>query len=101
VKITARGRHRLLYGTREVDLSRVEQLVDPAQVRAIGHLIYRYATHHGTGPSFTEGLADLFADIEVAGLDLLISYREGTLALPRPHELAAALNRMRGMQWLG
>ena len=100
VKIAARGRDRLLYGTREIDLSRVEQLVNPAQARAIGHLIHRYATHHGDAPTLTEGLADLYAELAETGLTPLTPYREGTLALPRPHEVAAALNRMRGVQWL-
>jgi len=100
VKIAARDRDRLLYGTHEIDLSRVEQLVDPAQARAIGHLIHHYATHHGDAPTLTEGLADLYAEIDETGLDPLTPYREGTLALPRLHEVAAALNRMRGVQWL-
>ncbi len=100
VKIAARGRDRLLYGTHEVDLSRVEQLVETAQVRCIGHLIHYYATHHGDAPTLTDGLAALFADIEAHGLDPLTPYREGTLALPRPHEVAACLNRMRGVTWI-
>lgn len=100
VKIAARDRDRLLYGTREVDLSRVEQLVETAQVRCIGRLIYRYATHHGDAPILTEGLAALFADIDEHGLDPLTPYREGTLALPRLHEVAATLNRMREVKWI-
>ncbi|RMF80532.1 MAG: hypothetical protein D6739_10170, partial [Nitrospirae bacterium] len=100
VKIAARGRERLLYGRREVDLARVEQIVEEAQVRAIGHLIHRYAERHAHHPTLEAGLAACFAEVEEAGPDGLTRGRRGDLALPRPYEVAAALNRMRQVAWL-
>ncbi len=99
IKIAARGCDRLLYGTQEVELGAAEQIVEPAQVCAIGHLIHRYATHHASAPTLAEGLGALFAEVEKIGLDGLLAYRSGTLALPRPHEVAATLDRMRGVRW--
>ena len=77
----------------------MEQIVESAQVRAIGHLIHRYATRHAGAPTLAAGLEALFAEVQESGLDTLLPHRQGTLALPRPLEVAAALNRMRGVRW--
>ena len=95
VKIRCRGEHRLLYGHREIDLSRVEQLIDTGQTRAIGLLLHycagRYLPHHDLITSLRLGLAD----VEQHGLDVIAPFRCGDLALPRLYELAAAANRLR------
>ena len=100
VKISTRGRFSLLYGRHTVDLSKVEQLIDAGQTRAIGWLIHYYGLHHADGsPSLVEGLRAALANIEERGLDTLPPWKTGNLAMPRLQELAAAVNRMRGLQW--
>jgi predicted ABC-class ATPase len=100
VKVAAKGRERLIYGERAVDLSKVEQLVDAGQTRAIGWLILRYAQHHAAGSrNLVEGLQAALREAETQGLDILLPWKVGNLAMPRLLELAAALNRMRGLTW--
>lgn len=98
-KIDAKRLDTLLYGTHEIDLSKVEQLVDMGQVRAIGWLIHYYATHCVDSSGLMEGLAEIYARIEREGLDIIAPYKVGNLALPRLHEVAAAINRIRGGAW--
>jgi len=100
VKIAAKGRELLIYGEHAVDLSKVEQLVDPGQTRAIGWLILRYAQHHAEGSgNLIEGLQAALREADALGLDILLPWKVGNLAMPRLLELAAAVNRMRGPAW--
>ncbi len=95
-QIDAQGTHCLIYGEHEIDLTRIEQLVDVAQTRAIGLLILYYAKHyHRAFPNMIDGIKHALKDIEQRSLDILSPYRIGTLALPRAHEVAAAINRIR------
>jgi predicted ABC-class ATPase len=99
-KISARSLSRLQYGRHVLDLSRVEQIVDKAQTRAIGWLIHYYAQHYAErSASALEGLRAVLVEIEERGLDVLVPWKTGNLAMPRLQELAAALNRMRGLEW--
>ncbi|MDH5527646.1 MAG: ABC-ATPase domain-containing protein [Nitrospirota bacterium] len=95
VKITARDRDTLEYGTHTIDLSRVEQVADVAQTRAIGWLLHRYFENYADGGIATEGLAAPLADLQENGFDGLTPWPMGDLAAPRLFELAAALNRVR------
>jgi predicted ABC-class ATPase len=95
-KIQAFALRGLRYGDAEIDLSGVEQLVNPGQVRAIGYLIRDYVTR--IAPHQTDlmaGLREAMRDAEELGLDALQEYISGDLAMPRLHEFAAALNRFR------
>jgi predicted ABC-class ATPase len=99
VSIDAQGRAVLgdvvlRYGEQRVDLSRVAQIADVAQVRAIGHLIHRWHTRHMDAPDPIAGLKAALAEAE-DDLDVLSPWPVGDLALPRLQELAAALGRMR------
>ena len=95
VKIDAADVETLNYGEHRVDLSSVEQLVDIAQTRAIGLLIHYYAVNYASASSLAEGLRLALEDVDEMGLDVLSPYKVGNLALPRIHELAAAVNRIR------
>lgn len=100
VKIDIRGLNTLLYGEHQIDLSLVEQLVDFGQTRSIGMMIHYYATHHAKHcTDLIEGLQKTIHDVTHEGLDSLSPYKVGNLALPRLHELAAAINRIREGQW--
>ncbi len=96
VKIDARDLHSILYGEHLSDLTRVEQLVDTGQTRAIGLMIHCYATRYADkSGSLMEGINRLFEDLDEKGLDILSPWKVGNLALPRPFEVAAAINRIR------
>jgi len=87
---------RLSYGHWDIDLEQVAQLLDRGQTLAIGYFINYYATHyHNHSQTLEEGLALALAEVEKKGLDILTPWIMGGLALPRLHELAAAVNRMR------
>ena len=99
VKIDTRGKHHLLYGEHQIDLSHLEQLIDTGQTRSIGLLIHYYAQHHAEHhDSLANGLATALADARQHGLDIFSEHKVGNLALPRLHELAAAINRIRVAQ---
>jgi predicted ABC-class ATPase len=96
VKIDGRGRDGLRYGAHDIDLGRVEQVADAAQVRAVGRLMHLWATRHADpARTVTEGLKGALDEVETEGLDVLTPWPVGDLARPRLFELAAALNRLR------
>lgn len=94
VSIEARGVDTLLYGEHEIDLSKVEQLIDIGQTRAIGLIMHWYASNYADS-SLGEGLKLALKEVEEKGLDILSLWKTGELALPRLHEVAAAIHRMR------
>jgi len=100
-KIQAFDTRRLRYGSGEVDVSKVEQLADNAQLLAIGFLI-RYYHERISEMLVSEGLVDdlrqLLKEVEQQGLDSITPYITGTLAMPRIQELAATINRMRSLK---
>ena len=96
ISIEARGIDTLLYGWHEIDLSKVEQLIDIGQTRAIGLMIHYYEQHYAhQANSLYDGLDMVLSDIEEQGIDILSIWKTGTLALPRLHEIAAAIHRIR------
>jgi predicted ABC-class ATPase len=90
---------RILFGGEEVDLSAVEQLVEPAQARAIAHAI-AWAREHAFDEATGIGAAvnAIAARVSAEGLDLVQREPTGELASFRAHELAAALNRIRSLR---
>jgi predicted ABC-class ATPase len=99
VKISARGVKTILFGTSDIDMTAVEQLVDPSQLNAIGQALYyarqRYMDGRRTLPHILDAV---MADLDRQGLDVLDQRPVGDLARFRPYELAAALNRLRTLQ---
>jgi len=96
VKITARGVRMLLFGRNEIDLTAVEQLVDPSQMRSIGDAIaYAKSSYMNGRRTLREIMELVMEDIENKGLDVLAPFPVGDYALPRKFEIAAALNRLR------
>ena len=87
----------LTLGGEEIDLSLVSQLVDPAQVRAIGGALVA-ARDRGIldGRRTVAEVAHALRDwLEEEGLSVLPGE---DLAAFRPHEWAAALNRLRSLR---
>jgi predicted ABC-class ATPase len=96
VKILVREQRLLEYGCKRIDLAKVEQLIDAGQTEAIGRLL-DYCQQQN--PTQTDGLLAslraVLAEVEHDGLDILLPWKAGHLALPRLYELLAAANRVR------
>jgi predicted ABC-class ATPase len=90
------GTRTLLFGVEEIDLSSVEQLVHPSQVRSIGAAL---ALIRGLGPGPLPELLDRVERlIAHNGLDALCDYTLGSFGEFRRQELAATLNRLRKLR---
>ena len=90
VKIDVKGLKALLFGRTLIDLS---------QTRSIGYIIHYVAKHTlNTTTSLTEAINQVFDDLSKNGLDVLLPFRVGNLALPRPLEVIQAINRMRTLK---
>ncbi len=99
VKISAKGLYTIQYGTQNISLSFVEQLVDFSQTRAIGDIIYYLYRKGYFGGDYTlhQAVSAVLEEIGRGGMEVLSPFGEqhpGELALPRAYEIAAAINRM-------
>lgn len=84
------------FGEATMDLSAVEQLVHPAQARAIAAALVYARDRYMDGKRSLREVQDLvLRDVAEKGLDVLDPRRAGDLAAFRGHELVAALNRLR------
>lgn len=99
-KVEAKGRNTILYGTRTIDLSASEQLIDPSQTRAIAMML-RWISKRADGQtSLREWIETGLAEVEANGLEILSSHQTD-MALPRKYEIAQAVNRLRSLQMKG
>ncbi|MCX7622846.1 MAG: ABC-ATPase domain-containing protein [Thermomicrobium sp.] len=101
-RVKAYGTEEVAFGYESIDLSHVEQIVDPSQTRAIG-LALVFALERGLidGRRSLAAILDaLDATMDRDGLDVLSPFRghPGDFARPRRFELAAALNRLRTLE---
>ncbi|MCW8859174.1 MAG: ABC-ATPase domain-containing protein [Deltaproteobacteria bacterium] len=95
-KILVREQRLLEYGRQRIDLSQVEQLLDSGQTESIGRLLawcHQHDTHQELG--LIAAIQQALDQVEQRGLDILLSWKAGHLAMPRLYELAAAANRAR------
>jgi predicted ABC-class ATPase len=101
-RVAVRGAQSILFGENDIDLAAVEQLVSRAQVRGVAEalLLARQRFMDGTA-SIPELLDRVMELVEGEGLDALAGGRAGDLAGFRRFELAAALNRVRGLEVAG
>ncbi len=98
VSASSRGLETLLFGETTIDLSGLEQLVDPSQPRALAAALVHIWRHYlDNGRSIAQILDALDADIAAHGLDAISPHPVGDHALFRRFELAAALNRLRSL----
>lgn len=97
--IKAHGTRALSFGSDEIDLSLLSQLIDDSQVRAIGRAL-AYAKEHTLDgqTSLHDALETITTLIENEGLTALDPHPPGDLAAFRLQELAAALNRLRSLR---
>ena len=97
VAVKAYGAHRLAFGTEEVDLSALEQIVESGQTRAMAMTLawardrYLDGTH-----TVHDALRAAVERLEQEGLDLIDQRAVGEYAEFRVFELGGLLNRLRG-----
>lgn len=99
VRLKVRDLDEMVFGTEDIDLSSIEQIVDTAQLKAIAqamvHARRRYIDKRRT---IAEILDLVMADIASEGLDILTQFPQCDLAIFRRFELAAAINRLRSLK---
>ncbi|NJK48754.1 ABC-ATPase domain-containing protein [Candidatus Gracilibacteria bacterium] len=99
VKLKIRDIDEVAFGTEEIDLAAVEQIIDPAQLRAIASaIVYAKEMYLDNKRTIFEIIKRVMADIQAKGLDILTEFPQGDLASFRQFELASALNRLRTLK---
>ncbi len=96
-RIEARGLNEVVFGAQVIDLRGVEQLVEPAEVRAVGYALATARRFMGQGRSVADVLDALEALLDEDGLDALD--KAAGLARPRRFEISAALMRLRTLRF--
>ncbi|RSL33236.1 ATPase [Salibacterium salarium] len=100
-KVSGKGLHTILYGKDNIDLSGVEQLLNPSQTNAIAAMIRHAVRELGKEARLEDILRLLETQVQDQGLDVVSPFQgkhPGDLAWPRRYELAAAINRHRDLQ---
>ncbi|MEG4417646.1 ABC-ATPase domain-containing protein [Microcoleus sp. LAD1_D5] len=98
VRVKVRDVDELAFGTEEIDLGTVEQIVDSGQLRAIAAAMVYAKQQYMDGKRTLSEIIDLvMADIDAQGMDILSPFPEGDFAMFRRFELAAAINRLRSL----
>ncbi|MGD7001720.1 ABC-ATPase domain-containing protein [Corynebacterium halotolerans] len=96
----AKGGTTVLYGRGQtIELSALSQLVDPGQLTAVAKALDRIAELADDRSDLTSLVDRLFDRVAQHGVDALSPHRghPGLYTLPRRQEVAAALNRYRGL----
>ena len=99
VRVKVRDVDEVTFGTEDVDLSAVEQLVSKDQLRAIAAaMVYARKQYINGENTLSQILDRVMADIAEKGLDVITPFPQGDLAMFRRFELAAAINRVRTLE---
>lgn len=98
-RVRSRSTRAIEFGTEEIDVSLVAQLIDPAQCRLIGDLLLLLSRGMADGRASVAELLDrIDATQGDAGLEHVAERGFGDRASVRRHELAAAVNRLRSLR---
>ena len=98
VRVKVRDVDELAFGTEEIDLGAIEQIVDSGQLRAIAAAMVYAKQQYMDGKRTLSEIIDLvMADIDAQGMDILSPFPEGDFAMFRRFELAAVINRLRSL----
>ena len=101
VKIDTPRLSTIHFGRSTIELGAVEQLVDRSQSLAAGWALHHLASRYfKSGMNLCDALDALDAEVAERGVDILLPWRAGSVALPRMFEIAAVLNRLRGVKVL-
>jgi len=103
--VKTRGLNNIIFGTQNIDLSSIEQIVDTSQVNSIADIIlYTLQKNYIDGKNTLSNILNkVFDDIGKYGLDTISNFKNqhpGSYALPRKFEVAAAVNRLRSLKVL-
>jgi predicted ABC-class ATPase len=99
VRVKVRDVDEVLFGTEDIDVSAVEQLVSKDQLRAIAAaMVYAKKNYIDGQKTLPQILDAVMQDITEKGLDVITPFPQGDLALFRRFELAAAINRIRTLE---
>jgi predicted ABC-class ATPase len=101
-RVRARNTDRVQYGQEDLDLRAVEQVLDASHASTLGHalrLVYQDLVRT-PGRPMGEILDRLEVLLRTEGLEILSprSWPDGGLVMPRRHEVAAAMNRLRSLR---
>lgn len=98
IKFKAKGIDTIVYNKTGIDLKYLEQLVDSSQTNCIAVILEYIARNFNSNDlPISQIINKVYEIIEVKGLDTISTFsgHPGNLALPRKHEIIAALNRFR------
>jgi len=96
MKFDVRNLSEINYGEHQIQMDRVEQLVDLGQSRAVAWIIHYYGKQfYQSSEGLVAGIDEVLRLIKHSGLDSVTDYKIGNLALPRKYEIIAAINRIR------
>jgi len=99
VSIRVRSPHLVQFGSTDLDLTGVEQIVSRAQTRALALALALVPVRLRNGrASVAQLLDEMMRTLEDEGLDALDGRKVGDLAEFRRYEFAAALNRLRTLR---
>lgn len=96
-----KGRTTILYNKEQINLAAVEQLVDTSQTNCLALMLAYYQRYLlNDTATLSQAVRKIYQHIDTHGLAAISPYQghPGNLALPRPQEFYAALNRYRGLQ---
>ena len=98
VRVKVRDVDELAFGTQEIDLGAIEQIVDSGQLRAIAAAMVYAKQQYMDGKRTLSEIIDLvMADMDAQGMNILSPFPEGDFAMFRRFELAAVINRLRSL----
>ncbi|MEB7421545.1 ABC-ATPase domain-containing protein [Staphylococcus arlettae] len=100
-RFKVKGRTTILYNKEQINLAAVEQLVDTSQTNCLALMLAYYQRYLlNDTATLSQAVRQLYQHIDTHGLAAISPYQghPGNLALPRPQEFYAALNRYRGLQ---
>ncbi|MEM1367257.1 MAG: ABC-ATPase domain-containing protein [Cyanobacteria bacterium P01_H01_bin.15] len=99
ISIKVKAIEEILFGESAINLSAVEQLVEPQQLQAIGWALIYLKTHYLSGAYTLREICDhVVEDIQTHGFDCLDNRPQGNFAQFRALDLAAAVNRLRDLK---
>lgn len=95
----AKGSDKIQFGSDFIDLIAIAQLVDAQQASGVAEALEYFTEIFDGRISLTEALAEVEDMLDSEGLDGITGHRDhpGHLTRPRRQEIAAALNRYRGL----
>ena len=98
VRLRIREANQVSFGNETIDLSGVEQLVHPSQLRAIAAAMVRAREWMTASTSLRAVLDEIESLVARDGLEAVVDSPRGDLAGFRRFELAAAINRLRSLR---